>query len=200
MSLAPALPISPGGRLCLPRPYREVPLTTLPALRPGEFAWDATPPDPLDDPALYTGIRTRRIFGYIVDLLIIGVIWGIAWVVAILLGIVTLGLLWPVLAVALGLVPLAYYTLTIATGSATIGMRLFDVEVRSWTGKRPDFWQALIMTVIYMLTVWPSALLVLLVSLFDKRARTLHDMLSGTVVVRTSALRLPDPVSVAATR
>jgi uncharacterized RDD family membrane protein YckC len=167
-------------------------------LRPGEFAWDSTPPDPLDNPALYAGIRTRRILGYIVDLLLIAVLWGMAWVAAIVLGIVTLGLLWPVLVIFVGLVPLAYHTLTIASGSATVGMRMFDVEVRSWTGKRPDFGQALIMTAIYMITVWPTGLLILLVSLFDGRARTLHDMLSGTVVVRRSALRDAGGIAISA--
>ncbi len=56
------------------------------------------------------------------------------------------------------------------------------------------------MTAVYMITVWPTALLILLVSLFDSRARTLHDILSGTVVVRRSALgepTLPDVSAVA---
>ena len=172
-------------------------MAPLPTLRTGDTAWTATPPDPLDNPSLYAGIRMRRIVGYVVDLVIIAILWGIAWFAAIMLGLVTLGLLWPLLVVAVGLVPLAYHTLTIASaGSATVGMRLFDVEVRSWTGRRPDFWQALIMTVIYMLTVWPTALLILLVSLFDRRARTLHDILSATVVVRSSALREAHPMGV----
>ena len=164
-------------------------MAQLPALRRDDDAWQATPPDPLDNPSLYAGVRTRRIFGYLVDLLVIGIFWGAAWLVAVMLGIVTLGLAWPLLVVIVSFFPLAYHTLTIAMGSATPGMWLFDVEVRSWTGKRPDFVQALLMTVIYMLTVWPTGLLILLISLFDKRSRTLHDMLSAVVVVRRSALQ-----------
>lgn len=172
-------------------------MTQLPALRLSNPAWDSAPPDPLDEPALYAGIRMRRVFGYAVDLFLIAILWTAAWFGATLLGIVTLGLLWPVLVVAVGFVPLAYYSLTIAgPSSATIGMRLFDVEVRSWTGKRPDIWQALIMTVLYMITVWPTGLLILLVSLFDRRARTVHDMLSGTVVIRASALRESRPIDI----
>jgi uncharacterized RDD family membrane protein YckC len=164
-----------------------------------DSAWQATPPDPLDNPALYAGVRTRRVFGYLVDLVLIGMLWGVAWVGALLLGIVTLGLVWPILVVAVGFVPLAYHTLTIAgPTSGTVGMWLFDVEVRSWTGKRPDFGQALIMTAIYMITVWPTGLLILLVSLFDGRSRTLHDILSGTVVVRRSALQRAGSVAVSA--
>ena len=176
-------------------------MAQLPALRREDDAWLATPPDPLDNPALYAGVRTRRVFGYLIDLVLIGILWGAAWLVALLLGTVTLGLAWPLLVLIVGFFPLAYYTLTIAAGSATPGMWLLDVEVRSWTGKRPDFGQALIMTAVYMITVWPTGLLILLVSLFDKRSRTLHDILSGTVVVRRSALQRAGSIafSVAAT-
>lgn len=164
-------------------------MAQLPALRPDDDAWQATPPDPLDNPSLYAGVRTRRIFGYLIDLMVIGIVAVLAWSAAGFLGLVTFGLAWPILAFAASLVPLAYYTLTIAgPTSGTLGMWLFDVEVRSWTGKRPDFVQALVMTVVYMFTVWPTGLLILLVSLFDRRSRTLHDMLSATVVVRRSAL------------
>jgi uncharacterized RDD family membrane protein YckC len=68
-------------------------------------------------------------------------------------------------------------------------MRTLDVEVRSWNGERPGYFQAFLMTVIFLLTVWPTALLILLVSLFDRRGRTLHDILSATVAVRASTLR-----------
>ena len=164
-------------------------MAQVPALRLADAAWQATPPDPLDNPALYGGVRSRRVFGYLFDLVLIGVLWSAAWVVAGLLGIVTFGLAWPLLVLIVGSFPLFYHTLTIAFGSATPGMWLFDVEVRSWTGKRPDFVQALIMTLIYIFTVWPTGLLILLVSLFDSRSRTLHDMVAAVVVVRRSALQ-----------
>jgi len=174
-------------------------LAQLPVLRRDDDAWQATPPDPLDNPALYAGVRTRRVFGYLVDLVLIGILLVMAWAVAGVLGVLTLGLAWPLLVLAVGFVPLAYYTLTIAgPASGTVGMWLFDVEVRSWTGKRPDFGQALIMTAVYMVTVWPTGLLILLVSLFDGRSRTLHDILSGTVVVRRSALQRTGDIAISA--
>jgi uncharacterized RDD family membrane protein YckC len=174
-------------------------LAQVPALRPDDAAWQATPPDPLDNPSLYASVRTRRIFGYLVDLVAIGVIGVVAWTAAGFLGVVTFGLAWPIVALAASLVPLAYYTLTIAgPASGTLGMWLFDVEVRSWTGRRPDFIQALVMTVVYMFTVWPTGLLILLVSLFDKRSRTLHDMLAAVVVVRRSALQRAAGVTISA--
>jgi uncharacterized RDD family membrane protein YckC len=170
-------------------------------LRLANAVWHEAPPDPLADPALYAGIRSRRIFGYFVDLIIIGVAMAAAWVTMVAVGIVTLGLLWFLAAPLLAAIPLLYYTLTIGgQRSATLGMRLFDVEVRSWNGERPRYFQAFLMTAVFLVTVWPTALLVLLVSLFDRRGRTLHDMLSGTVVVRASALRqIASAFSVAAT-
>lgn len=113
-----------------------------------------------------------------------------AWVVMLALGVVTLGLAWVLIGPLMAAVPVLYYTMTIGgPRSATIGMRTLDVEVRSWNGERPGYFQAFLMTVIFLLTVWPTALLILLVSLFDRRGRTLHDILSATVAVRASTLR-----------
>jgi uncharacterized RDD family membrane protein YckC len=68
-------------------------------------------------------------------------------------------------------------------------MRIFDVELRSVTGERPRFLQALIQTVLFYITVGATCSLVLLLVLFNQHKRTLHDMLSGTVVVRRFPVR-----------
>jgi uncharacterized RDD family membrane protein YckC len=54
-------------------------------------------------------------------------------------------------------------------------------------------WQAILMAVLFYATIGPTGGLVLLVALFNGRRRTLHDLLSGTVVVRRlpAALFLP---------
>ena len=45
------------------------------------------------------------------------------------------------------LVPLAYHTLLLSgSHSATWGMRLFDLELRSWNGECPGFLQSLAQT------------------------------------------------------
>jgi uncharacterized RDD family membrane protein YckC len=73
--------------------------------------------------------------------------------------------------------------------SATLGMRLFNVELRSVTGERPGFLQALIQTALFYITVWGTCSLILLLVLFNRHKRTLHDMLAGTVVVRRFPVR-----------
>jgi uncharacterized RDD family membrane protein YckC len=96
----------------------------------------------------------------------------------------------PVLWFLFGLVPLAYHTLLLSgRHSATFGMRCFDLELRSTTGERPGFLQALIQTALFYITIGMTCSLILLVALFNRRRRTLHDFLAGTVMVR----KLPQP-------
>jgi uncharacterized RDD family membrane protein YckC len=159
----------------------------------GEARWHdsegATVIEPLSDPMLFDGIRSRRVLGYLVDLILIGLLSVAVWFALVFAGVVTLGLLLPLLPVGMALVPLAYHTLQVGgPRSATIGMRLFGVEVRNWTGTRPDLLQAFLMTALFLTTIALTGSLILLVSLFNGRGRTLHDYLSGTVVVRAGRL------------
>jgi uncharacterized RDD family membrane protein YckC len=156
----------------------------------GEAVWqDAEDPrvvEPLTDPLLFEGIRSRRVLGYFVDLILIALLSVAVWCALAFAGLVTLGLLMPLLPIGVALVPLAYHTLQVGgPRSATIGMRLFGVEVRNWTGARPDLFQAFLMAALFLTTMAITGFLILIVSLFNGRGRTLHDYLSGTVVVRT---------------
>jgi uncharacterized RDD family membrane protein YckC len=155
-------------------------------------AWTGTPPDAFADPALYGGIRSRRIFGYLVDLILIGLITLALWFALVLVGVLSFGLLMPLVPLGVAVVPTLYHTFTVGgPRSATPGMRLFDVTVRSWTGERPSLLQAFLLTVTFLVSVGVTGFLILLVSLFNSRGRTLHELLSGTVVVRRSALERP---------
>ncbi len=147
---------------------------------------DATMPDPAAFPEIYQGVLWRRVMAYLVDLLCIGMIAIVAWLVFAVLWLVSFGLLGPVLWFLSGLIPLAYHTLLLSgRRSATFGMRLFDLELRSVSGERPSFLQALIQTALFYITVGMTCSLILLVALFNRRRRTLHDFLAGTVMVRT---------------
>lgn len=166
------------------------PLSTdnLPTLTP-DGAWTGSPPDPLAAPERYEGVLWRRVFAYVVDLVLIGALWVIAFLVLSVAGLLSLGLLFPVIPVGLTLVPVAYHTLLIGgPWSGTLGMMLFDLEVRSWTGDRPGYLQALLMTLLFYTTVGLTSFLILVVALFNTRHRTLHDYLSATVVVRRARL------------
>jgi uncharacterized RDD family membrane protein YckC len=150
----------------------------------------AETPDPDAFPELYEGILPRRVFAYFVDLLCIAAIAAGIWIVFAVLWLLSFGLLGPLLWFLFGLIPLAYHTLQLAgRRSATLGMRLFDLELRSATGDRPGFLQALAQTGLFYISVGATGSLILLVTLFNRRRRTLHDWLSGTLMVRT----LPTP-------
>jgi uncharacterized RDD family membrane protein YckC len=149
-----------------------------------DIAWTGEPPQPFASPEYYRGVLVRRVFAYWVDLLCIALLVAFAWIVLWVLAIVSLGLLSPLLLI-LGLIPVLYHTITIGgPHSATPGMRLSSVEVRSWTGERPSYLQAFVQTVLFYVTVYPTWSLVLLVALFNERRRTLHDILAGTLVIR----------------
>lgn len=154
------------------------------------FDDDRGMPDPVALPQAYEGVLWRRTLAYFVDLCVIGVIAVFCWIVFAVLWVLSFGLLGPVLWFLFGLIPLAYHTLLLSgPRSATVGMRLFDVELRSVTGERPGFLQALIQTALFYITVGATCSLVLLLALFNRHKRTLHDMLARTVVVRRFPIR-----------
>jgi uncharacterized RDD family membrane protein YckC len=151
---------------------------------------DAGMPDPGAVPEAYEGVLWRRTLAYFVDLCFIGVFALLAWIVFAVLWVLSFGLLGPVLWFLFGLIPLAYHTLLLSgPWSATLGMRLFGLELRSVNGERPGFLQALAQTALFYFTVGATCSLIRLFALLNRHKRTLHDMLAGTVMVR----RFPVP-------
>lgn len=150
--------------------------------------------DPWGHPRYFMGITLRRVYAYLLDIVVVGLLSGMVFVASVILGALTLGLLWPVLMILLGLVPILYHTLTIAsTRSATLGMRIAGIKVMSIApgaeqdGGRPTLLQAMIQTVGFYGSLALSCMLILLVALFNPRRRALHDFLAGTVVVNDPA-------------
>ena len=153
--------------------------------------WQGPAPDPLDHPEYYEGVVLRRIFAHLVDLGFILLLIGFAGLFFILLGVISLGLLLMPLVVVGVAIPLAYDALQVGgRRSATLGMRMLGLEVRSWTGARPPMAQALLRAVLFWGMSYMTAMLVMWlllgVALFNTRRRCLHDYLSGTVVVRSA--------------
>ena len=146
-------------------------------------------PDPISWPALFEGVLWRRVIAYGIDVFCIAVICAFAWLAFLVLTVLTLGLLAPILWFLFGLIPIAYHTLLLGgPRSATLGMRWLDLELRAIDGERPSLLQALVQTVLFYVTVAATGSLILLFALINRRKRTLHDVLSGTIVVRARAL------------
>jgi uncharacterized RDD family membrane protein YckC len=152
---------------------------------------DAGMPEPGTHPELFEGVLWRRALAYLIDVCVIGMILIAAWIVVMVLTVASFGLLGPALWFLFGLIPLAYHTVLVGgPRSATIGMRVFDLELRSWDGARPALLQALAHAAIFYVTVGATCSLNLLFALINKRWRTLHDVLSGMLMVRSSGLAL----------
>ncbi len=147
---------------------------------------DAGMPDPATRRELFEGVRWRRAFAYLIDAICIGMIAAVVWILFALLWVLSFGMLGPALWFLFGLIPLAYHTLLVSgPHAATFGMRVFDLQLRSWSGERPVFLQALAHTALFYLTVGATGSLILLFTLFNRRKRTLHDVLTGMLMVRT---------------
>ena len=151
-------------------------------------SWFGAMPAWLDRPEHFESLGRRRAFAYLVDLLFIAVVvWAVAFVLSVL-SVISFGLLSPLWAI-MGAVPLAYHTLTIGgRHGATWGMRLFDVEMRSWTGGRPDYLQAMLTTIVFYVSMGMTGGLIVLLGLFNRRRRLLQDLLCGVIAVRTRAV------------
>jgi uncharacterized RDD family membrane protein YckC len=151
--------------------------------------------DELGPPELFAGVLWRRPLAYLIDLVVIGFLLG-AWLWLVLM---TLGLLWPVTSLAFLLIPMGYHAYLVGgRHNATLGMRICGLEVRTWDDDRPDAWQALLMAILFYVTVVGTSCLILIVALFNERRRTVHDYLSGVVVTRrVHGLRLVVPEALA---
>jgi uncharacterized RDD family membrane protein YckC len=141
------------------------------------------------DARLIEGVMFRRVCAWLIDLLLVGGIVTVLWVILVGFGLLTFGLGLPLLGV-LPVVPLAYHVLFVAgRRSATPGQTMMDLVVcRDQDLGRPSLLQAILFTVGLWLTlgagvIWLAAALVI------SRHRTLHDLVSGVVVVRGSELR-----------
>jgi uncharacterized RDD family membrane protein YckC len=142
-------------------------------------------PDPISEPLYYEGLLSRRVVAYFLDLGLIVLLWMAAFALGLVVKVVTFGLLSPLVVLALAILAPAYHVLTVSGPSrATIGMRIMDLEVRTFDGGRPSWLHALIQIVLFYFTVSVTGGLVLLVVLFNRHRRTLHDILSHLVVLR----------------
>jgi uncharacterized RDD family membrane protein YckC len=153
--------------------------------------------DPAANPELFEGVVARRIVAFLIDFLIlsapvvfVSMFIFVVGIVTFGLGFLLYGLLWPGMVVW----AIVYYGMTLGSAaSATIGMRIMDIEMRTWYGAPAYFVLGAVHAVVFWITVSAITPLVLIVCLFNERRRCLHDFLVGTVIInnaeRSAALR-----------
>jgi uncharacterized RDD family membrane protein YckC len=140
----------------------------------------------LDDVRAYDGVRTRRIVAFAIDYLIVGLLTIPFAILVLLLGLLTFGLGWALFGVLVPMVAILYVWNTLGGSSqATTGMKLMGIRLDRLDGRRIDGMTAVVHSVLFWAGNVILTPLVLLVTLFADRKRTLHDLLLGTVVTRT---------------
>jgi uncharacterized RDD family membrane protein YckC len=146
--------------------------------------------DPYLEPELFRSVLTRRVIAFIIDLFILAVPIALAVIFIAVFGLVTLGLGWALfwlVSPASIVWALVYYGASLGgPHSATIGMRLMDLEMRTWYGAPCYFLLGAIHPVLYWISVTMLSPFVLLIGPFNSRRRLLHDFLLGTVVINNS--------------
>ncbi|WP_417433717.1 RDD family protein [Kiloniella sp.] len=128
------------------------------------------------------GVLFDRSFAYVIDFIILAVLGLIAGFIAFILTILSFGILSPLLAL-LSFIPLLYHSYFLSQQGATPGMNAMGVKMITMDGKPVTLVHALLTTVIFYLTVPATSFLILLVAFFNEEKRTLHDILTHTVVV-----------------
>jgi uncharacterized RDD family membrane protein YckC len=147
--------------------------------------------DPVANPELFEGVLARRCIAFVIDVVIIAIPVVFAAAFIFIVGLVTLGLGWFlywILSPATVIWAICYYGLTFGSpASATIGMRVMDIEMRTWYGAPAYFVLGAVHAIVYWITISFLTPLILLVALFNQRRRLLHDMLVGTIVINSRA-------------
>ncbi|WP_024515497.1 RDD family protein [Bradyrhizobium sp. Tv2a-2] len=146
--------------------------------------------DPYSEPELFRGVLTRRVFAFIIDVILLSIPVVLAVVFIAVFGLVTLGLGWALfwlVSPASVIWALVYYGATLGgPHSATIGMRVMDLELRTWYGAPGYFLLGAMHAVLFWISISVLSPFVLLVGLFNSRRRLLHDFVLGTVIINNS--------------
>jgi uncharacterized RDD family membrane protein YckC len=155
--------------------------------------------DPYLNPELFRGVLTRRFFAFLIDLMVLSIPVVLTCLFIAVFGVVTLGLGWALfwlVSPASIIWALVYFGSSLGgPHSATLGMRVMDLEMRTWYGAPAYFVLGAMHAVLFWVSVSFFTPLVVLVGLFNGRRRLLHDILLGTVVVNSS-VRVPVPQEV----
>lgn len=140
----------------------------------------------LDDWRLYEGVRTRRVLGFLIDCLVVFLLMIPTSIVIAVLGLATLGLGWFLYGIMVPLIWLVYVATTLGgSRQATKGMQMMSIRLERLDGRPVDGLLAIVHYVLFWAGNVIVSPLILLAMLVLDRKRGVHDLLLGTVVVRS---------------
>lgn len=140
-------------------------------------------PDPLRHPQFYDSVPLKRFLAWIIDSIVILLIALIVVTLTLFVGF----FIWPLLYLVVGF---AYRVVTLANGSATLGMRFAGIELRDAYGARLDMPGAIAHTTGYTISLALPILQVISVvmMLTSARGQGLTDAFLGTVALNRRAV------------
>lgn len=146
--------------------------------------------DPDSHPELYDSVLSRRIVAFVIDAIVVALLMIPAALVLFILVILTLGLAFILYGALFAIVAIGYIWVTLGgPNSATIGMRIVGIEMRTWNGGRSFPVLAVMHALIFWFSISLLTPLVLLVGLFTRRRQLLQDLLLGTLILNSDPLR-----------
>lgn len=139
-------------------------------------------PDPDRQPEFYQSVATKRFIAWLFDIAFISLLCTVAILLTFGLGFFVLALIYPV-------VSFVYRVITIANGSATLGMRFMGIELRDSFGSRMDFGKAVAHTAGYFVSMaFPVIQIIsVIMMLTSARGQGLTDAFLGTVMINQRA-------------
>jgi uncharacterized RDD family membrane protein YckC len=135
-------------------------------------------------------VPARRVIAFIIDVVVLAVPVALAILFIAVFGLLTLGLGWALfwlVSPASIIWAIVYYGTTLGgPHSATVGMRMMDLELRTWYGAPGYFVLGAAHAVLFWISISVLSPLILLIGLFNARRRLAHDFVLGTVVINNS--------------
>ena len=140
-------------------------------------------PDPISQSEFYTDTPIKRLFAWVIDVVI-------TFVLTLVLAILTGGLLFLLFFGIWAIVSVVYRTLTLAKKSATPGMSFVGIEFRDSHGAHFDFGTAALHTLGTLFSFATTVQLIsIILMLTTPRKQGLMDMLFGSVALNKMARR-----------
>jgi uncharacterized RDD family membrane protein YckC len=146
-------------------------------------------PDPATAPELFEGILQRRVVAFVIDFALLMLLCGLLFAVGVIFGILTLGVGLFALPFVFPLAIVGYYATTLGSPArATLGMRAMDIVLTPTRGAPLDGWKILIHPLVFWVSCWIAWPVSLAIALFTPRREMVHDLVTGTLMVRRSPM------------
>ncbi len=139
-------------------------------------------PDPDRQPEFYQSVAIKRFVAWLFDIAFVSLICTVAIFLTLGMGLFILALIYAV-------VSFVYRVVTIANGSATLGMRFMGIELRDSFGARMDTGKAVAHTAGYFVSMAFPVLQIIsvIMMLTSARCQGLTDAFLGTVMINQRA-------------